>query len=126
MSDLVTLAERFLHLSRELAETKDAMRRLLSNGGGEVPSNGGDPDSPFAAAPSQPGGARRVRAQQAEDAILTALQATPNLTTVQIARATGARPNTTALRLERMQSRGQITRGNGRCGEWSVAPAPAE
>lgn len=115
MSDagLVDLAERFVRLTGELKDTRNAMRRLLLNGSGEKP------DLPFhPAVRPRPGGTGAGTKE-----ILRLLAKEPNLGTTAIARAMNAKVDTTTSRLKRLRLRGEIE-GGGASG-WRVATPPA-
>jgi len=117
-SELVALAEKFVRLSSELDETRDAMKRLLLNGGDHAPR-------PLSAQPARaPGRAHLTSSatEAAERKIVEALTATPGLLTSAVAAATGSPVTSTVHRLRRLRSKGMV-QGGGH-GGWQVA-APA-
>jgi MarR family len=102
--DLVELAQRFVRLSGELDATRDAMKRLLMNGGA----------SPNPTPAKRPG-VKRPPAQ-AEEAILNLLQSSPGLRTAAIMKATGCVRSTMVERLKRLQAKGLIERDDAGVG----------
>jgi hypothetical protein len=113
--DLVHLAETFLRLSGELNETREAMKRLLLNGGE------GTPAGPFSR-PARVSGVQRPNlgaAQAAEARILELLRERPQLKTGAIAQATGSNTQTVSDRLKRLRKRGEIIGGGA--GGWVAA-----
>jgi hypothetical protein len=106
--NLVELAQRFVRLSGELDSTRDAMKRLLMNGAGQI----GNPT------PARRPGAKRpqLRGPQVEEAILKLLQSSPGIGTAAIARATTAGRSTTVERLRRLQAKGRIERDSAGVG----------
>jgi hypothetical protein len=117
--DLVQLAERYVHLSGELSGIRDAMKRLLLNGGAApAPEAKLKPNPTSAKRPGVKGSQRQARsshpnallAAEAEARIIALLRSTPGMRPSEIARQMAARPNTTVQRLERMRERGEVQR----------------
>lgn len=117
MSDLRSLAGKYVELSEEIESVRAAMLAALTTNGA--------PEVPFARPARSPGGSRHknaTTARAAENAILERLRETPGLTTAAIAKATAAPPVTTQDRLRRLRSRGAIE-GGGSSG-WQVTAPP--
>jgi hypothetical protein len=112
MSDLRTLAEKFVRLSTEIEETRTAMLACLTNGA--------DP-RPFSPAVRPRLGGRQkanvIAAREAEAQVIERLRERP-MGTAELARATGAPVVTVQDRLRRLRSRGVIE-GGGKDG-WRV------
>ena len=124
MSDLVTLARKFVDLSDQLEAVRAEIAKAVLNGGG-----GATPKAPFVKAgrPGRTGSQSQhpnaILAQQAESQIIELIKTTPGLKTTEIAKETGSKVNTTTQRLARMRERGLITRGDGGSGWAAAAPA---
>ena len=117
VSDLVELAQRFVALSGELAETRAAMKLLLLNGGG------GKPDAPFVQPARQPGGSRPQKmalAQQAEREIVELLRATPGMGTAAVRAGDGLQGQYDGAAIAAPSGKGP-DRAAGRAG-WMQAP----
>jgi hypothetical protein len=106
MGDLLGLAERFVRLNAELEETRAAMLTALIR--------------PFS--PAVRRGPAGKATEEAEPTIVKLLQEQP-LGTAALARAMGARVDTTTSRLKRMKAKGLVT-GGGKDG-WRVTIPPA-
>jgi hypothetical protein len=123
-ADLLTLASRYVELSRQLEETRTAMRLALANGAAgdpgptvrptSAPRRGRmKPQSPFMQA-------QQASAEKEELAILAYLGAHPGARTKAIVEATKAKDVTTRARLRRLRAQGRVT-GGGEAG-WTAAP----
>jgi hypothetical protein len=123
LSDLVTLAERFIRASAEVENIRRAMLSALTNGGGETPK------APFSHARQRGGRASQskhpaaARAAAEEEKILVLLKDQPGLRGSEIARTLDCKANTTAQRLQRMESRGVIERLDGKDAGWTASAA---
>jgi hypothetical protein len=108
---------------RELALTRDAMRRLLMNGAGGAHENPTLARRPGARGPksSQP---KALRGPQVEETILKLLQSSPGLRTAAVAKATAAQRSTTDERLKRLQAKGRIERDGDSAGSRTPASRP--
>jgi predicted Rossmann fold nucleotide-binding protein DprA/Smf involved in DNA uptake len=120
--NLIQLAERFVRQSKELDETRDAMKRLLLNGGDDKPS------APFVKAgrPGRTGSQSQhpnaILAQQAESRILELLKTGPKRM-AELASETETRQSTTSERLRRLREKGLVVQANGAWQAVSAAPA---
>jgi hypothetical protein len=116
---LVELARRFVELSDELEGVRGEIRKAVLNGtGGSAPR-----PTPARSKPGNPRGPQHpktVAAAEAETRILSLLRATPGMGTMAIARATGAKRNTTVQRLQRLRARGEVQGGGG--DGWTASP----
>jgi hypothetical protein len=139
MADLVELAERLIRATAEVETVREAMKRLLLNGGGgESPKPnppraqrlGGQESQSESRSKSQsrprsfsqphPNAAK---AAAEEGRILKLLQNQPGLKGAEIARTLTVKPNTASQRLARLSARGAISRGAD--GAWTASAAPA-
>jgi hypothetical protein len=118
--DLLVLAEKYVALTGEIEDVRRAMLSCLTNGAGEIPLR------PRPPARRRPGGSQQhpnaAAAAAAERKTIELLRSSPGLGTAAIAKATGAKVNTTSERLKRLQARGQVARADG--GGWSAAASP--
>jgi hypothetical protein len=136
MADLVELAERLIAATAEVESVREAMKRLLLNGGGgESPK----PNPPRAQrlggqeSRSQKSQSKRSQSQAshpnaiksaAEEAkIVELIKTRPGLKGAEIARTLAVKPNTASQRLARLSARGEIARGAD--GAWAPAAASA-
>jgi hypothetical protein len=112
--DLVSLANRLVQLDREAVEVRSQMLTLLTNGAGHAPEG---PSRP----PVRTGGKSReaamAAAKEAEQAIVELIKAQP-LRTAEIARATGAKVNSTTERLKRLAAKNLVQRDDS--GAWAA------
>ena len=114
--DLVALAERYVNLSGELNEVRDAMKRLLLNGAGppektppgEVKPNPQPPRVRAKRARSKPH-PNAIKFAETSETILTELRLKPS-STKEIAALTQAKTSTTVERLKKMKARGLVQR----------------
>jgi hypothetical protein len=121
--NLVTLAETYLVLEKQIADVRNRMRMALANGAGDtearpptqpVRSSGGrTKPKPKAtqhpAKPKHPPHAEVLaKAKEAERQIADLLRSRPGLRPAEIAKATASRPSTTLQRLQRMLDRGEV------------------
>jgi hypothetical protein len=123
VSDLVTLARRFVALSEELEAVRNEIRRCVLDGVGEAPvrppkpagRSGGSKDPAGRQHPA------RAKAAEIEGRIVAALTDQPGLRTAQIARATEANVSSTSERLRRLREKG-LVQGRGDSG-WTATVA---
>ena len=117
---LVALAKRLVDLDAEAASVRAEMLRLLS-------ANGADRDPPPVVPPPRPTQGRparkpppfdRVKAMEAEQAIVALLKSNTPMSTGGIVRATGAHKATVQDRLKRLQAKGLVARGD--TGGWTA------
>lgn len=116
MTGLVELATRYVALNDELESVRELIKRLVVNG----PRLRGNPtraERPGAKGPPHP---NAMAAATAERTIIGLLQQSPGMGTAAVARATGARANTTAERLKRLRAKGLMVGGGG--DGWSASP----
>jgi predicted Rossmann fold nucleotide-binding protein DprA/Smf involved in DNA uptake len=136
--NLIQLAERFVRQSRELDETRDAMKRLLLNGAGDHPARPTQPARPALGGKSQsqegqaerpslkralPNHPNAIAAKEAQDRILEILRAGPRRM-AELASETETRQSTTSERLRRLREKGLVVQANGAWQAVSAAPAP--
>jgi hypothetical protein len=115
--DLLALASKYVSLTGEIEDVRRAMLACLTNGAADTAPT----PRPMPARPTKPGGhPNAAAAQEAEAKIIELLRATPGIGTAALARATGAKVNTTAERLKRMKAKG-LTVGGGADG-WTASP----
>jgi predicted transcriptional regulator len=121
---LIELARRYVACADELESLREQIKLAVINGGGET-----TPKVPFASAQrrgrqaSQPNHPNAQAAAQEESKIIELIKSQPGMRSVEIARRTGAKANTVAQRLQRMESKGLISRGDGRAGGWQAVSA---
>jgi DNA invertase Pin-like site-specific DNA recombinase len=135
MSDLVELAERLIRATAEVETVREAMKRLLLNGGG---GEGPKPNPPRAQRlggqesqsqesqaskrKSLPHHPNAILGRAAEARILELLKQGP-MKTAEIAQATATGKSTVVQRLTRMKAKGQIA-GGGNEGYRAASAAP--
>jgi hypothetical protein len=134
--DLVELAERLIRATAEVEDIRRAMLAALTNGagGGEGPK----PNPPRAQrlggresqsksqskrSQSQVKHPNAIRAAAEEAKIVDHLRDRPGLRGAELAKALDCRPNTMTQRLQRLESRGAISRGAD--GAWTASAAAA-
>jgi hypothetical protein len=119
--NLIQLAERYVRLSGELDATRDAMKRVLMNGGGEsLPVRPSSPAARRAAGQRHP---KAIAAAKIDEKIIGLLKDRPGMKVGDLARATDSKTSTTSERLRRMRERGFVAPADG--GGWSVSAPPA-
>jgi DNA-binding NtrC family response regulator len=116
MTGLVELARRYVALNDELESVRELIKRAVVNGA-ESMENPTRAERPGAKGPSHP---NAIAAAAAERKIIELLQQSPGMGTAAVARAMGARTNTTAERLKRLRAKG-LTVGGG-SGGWTASP----
>ena len=106
-----------MRLSGELEATREAMKRLLMNGAGDVAPT----QRPTQARLSKPGELKHpnaIAAQKAEAKIIELLETSPGLKISEIAKATSSKTTTTTERLKRLRAKGLATNDGG---EWRAS-----
>ncbi len=120
MTDLVTLARRYVELADELEGVRTEIKKVVMNGAGDHAPR------PLSArparAPAQAKHPNSVGAEAAEAKIVEVLTATPGMTTGAIATAVGSPTTSTVHRLRRLRSKGMV-QGGGNAGWALVASA---
>jgi hypothetical protein len=112
VSDLVTLAKRFVALSEELEAVRGEIRRCVLDGVEEAPVR--PPIKP--AGRKHPAGQEHPAAKKAavvEAEIMALLRDKPGTGTAEVARATASKTSTTVERLRRLREKGMVTGGGG-------------
>jgi hypothetical protein len=114
LTDLRTFAERYCRLEIEIEQVRNAMRQALANGSDLSPAN------PTWTA-GKPSGSRAetLAAAQAPDERVLALIIDRPMKAAEIARATGAKANTTGERMNRLKAKGAVQRDEA--GAWSLS-----
>ena len=104
MIGLVELAQRYVSLSAELEETRNAMRAALMNGSDRNPTKAGSSGPPNKGTDRE-----RVLAQskEADERVLALLREKP-MRPSEIVRATQGKLSTTRERLRRLRKRGVV------------------
>ena len=128
--NLIELAERFVRQSRELDETRAAMKRLLLNGAGDHPVRPPPAGRPGRTGsqpqpqpqPQEPQPNHLELAKQAESQTLAMLKERPHRM-AEISSEMKARQSTTSERLRRLREKGLVTQANGAWEAVSAASA---
>jgi hypothetical protein len=116
---LIELATRFVALSAQLEETRNAMRIALANGVGEAPVR---PTQ----GPRKAAGRDEVMAKAAEiEAKIVALVRERPMGTAEIAKMTASNVSSTSERLRRLRARGMVAGGRGEGWRVTQATTPA-
>jgi hypothetical protein len=106
---LVELAQRYVDLTAELDDVRGRMKALLLNGAGNGAGSDGEQE-PRANKRRASGKPSAVEIEANERALIEAITANPGAGPRRLAEITGARPNTTVQRLQRLEARGLIER----------------
>jgi hypothetical protein len=118
MKALVELAERYLTLTRELEETRSAMKAILMNGAGDEQPRPTQGSLRKAASQSQ---GRFVNARAADEQVLALLRTRP-MRSVEIVKATSGKTSTVSERLRRLRQKGLVEPCEG--GGWTATSQP--
>jgi hypothetical protein len=104
MTGLVELAQRYVSLSAELEETRNAMRAALMNGSDRNPTKAGSAGPPNKGMDRE---AVLTQSKAADERVLALLRENP-MRPSEFARATRAKVSTTRERLRRLRKRGVV------------------